>query len=54
MSGGESFLAKHGRTGCRRNFAFGGIWRGKVYPTKQIKAYVVWEDEKLAGHHGPG
>lgn len=43
--GGESFPAKHGRTAYRRNFAFGGSWRGKVYATKQIEAYAVWEDE---------
>lgn len=42
---GESFPAKHGRTGYRRNFAFGGIWRGKVYATKQVEAYAVWEDQ---------
>ena len=28
--GGESFPAKHGRTGHRRNFALGGTWRGKA------------------------
>ena len=43
--GGESFPAKHGRTGFRRNFAFDGTWRGKPYATKQIEAYAVWEDE---------
>ena len=25
---------------------FGGVWRGKVYVTKQIEAYAVWEDER--------
>ena len=43
--GGESFPAKRGRSGYRRNFAFGGVWRGKAYATKQIEAYAVWEDE---------
>ena len=31
---GETFTAKFGRTGFRRNFAFGGLWKGKVYATK--------------------
>ena len=43
--GGEGFPAKLGRTGCRRNFPFGGTWRGKTYATKQVEAYAVWEDE---------
>lgn len=41
---GEQFPAKLGRTGFRRNFAFGGVWRGKTYATKQIEAYVVDEN----------
>lgn len=41
---GESFLAKFGRLGFRRNFASGGMWRGKRYRTKQIEAYCVKED----------
>lgn len=41
--GGERFPAKHGRTGYRRNFAFGGTWRGKAYATKQVEAYAVQE-----------
>ena len=40
---GESFPAKFGRTGFRRNFPFGGQWRGKSYRTKQIEAYAVQE-----------
>ena len=44
--GGESFPAKHRPApGYPHNFAFGGTWRGKVYATKQIEAYAVWEDE---------
>ena len=40
---GEQFPAKYGRTGFRRNFAFGREWRGKTYLTKQIEAYAVKE-----------
>jgi hypothetical protein len=42
---GETFMAKFGRTGFRRNFAFGGLWKGKVYATKQVEVYAVQEDE---------
>ncbi len=42
---GESFPAKHGRTGFRRNFAFDGVWQGRTFRTKQVEAYAVWEDE---------
>ncbi len=41
---GESFPAKLGRTGFRRNFVFDGQWRGKYYATKQIEAFAVEED----------
>ena len=41
--GGERFPARFGRTGFRRNFAFGGDWRGKRYRTKQIEAFAVEE-----------
>ena len=41
---GEHFPAKFGRTGFRRNFAFGGTWRGRKYATKQVEAYAVRED----------
>ena len=40
---GERFPARFGRTGFRRNFAFGGDWRGKRYRTKQIEAFAVEE-----------
>lgn len=40
---GESFPAKYGRTGFRRNFSFEGIWRGKYYTTKQIEVFAVKE-----------
>ena len=42
--GGERFPAKFGRTGFRRNFVFGGEWRGRPYPTKQVEAYAVEEE----------
>jgi hypothetical protein len=29
ISAGERFTAKYGRAGFRRNFAFGGMWRGR-------------------------
>jgi hypothetical protein len=38
---GERFPAKFGRVGFRRNFVFGGIWRGSRYGTKQVEAYAV-------------
>jgi hypothetical protein len=40
---GESFPAKYGRSGFRRNFPFGKEWRGKVYTTKQVEVYAVKE-----------
>ena len=43
VEGGEQFGAKLGRTGFRRNFAFGGQWRGREYATKQVEAYAVDE-----------
>ena len=42
---GETFPATFGRTGFRRNFAFGERWKGKVYATKQVEVYAVKEDE---------
>lgn len=41
---GERFPAKFGRAGFRRNFTFGGIWRGRRYASKQVEAYAVEED----------
>ena len=38
---GERIPAKHGRTGFRRNFAFGRVWRGRVYATKPVEAYAI-------------
>jgi len=46
---GEAFPAKYGRTGFRRNFPFGKVWRGKTYATKQVEVYAVKEgDDWLA------
>ena len=42
LEGGER--SKHGRTGFRRNFSFGGEWNGKHYAVKQIEAYAVEEN----------
>jgi hypothetical protein len=44
VAAGERFPARFGRTGFRRNFGFGGNWRGRRYRTKQIEAYAVRED----------
>jgi hypothetical protein len=45
VEGGEHFAGKFGRTGFRRNFAFGGLWRGRRYATKQIEAFAIQEGE---------
>jgi hypothetical protein len=45
VDAGETFSAKFGRTGFRRNFAFGEVWRGKTYATKQVEVYAVKEGE---------
>lgn len=41
----ERFAAKFGRTGFRRNFAFGAEWRGRRYASKQVEAYAVAEGD---------
>jgi hypothetical protein len=41
---GERFPAKFGRTGCRRNFAYNGLWKGRRYSTKQVEAFAVPEN----------
>lgn len=41
--GGESFPAKFGRTGFRRNFHFDSAWRGRNYSMKQVEAFAVGE-----------
>lgn len=42
---GESFPAKHGRTGFRRNFPGHFVWRDRVFDTKQVEVYAVFEDQ---------
>jgi hypothetical protein len=58
---GERFPAKSGRTGFRRNFSFGGMWRGRHYASKQLEAYAIEEADawlvitvvvKYCGEHG--
>jgi hypothetical protein len=41
---GESFPAKFGRTGFRRNFVFDSQFRGKYYFHKQLELYAVFEE----------
>lgn len=41
---GESFPAKAGRSGFRRNFSFNNHWRGKYYGTKQLEVFAVQEE----------
>lgn len=43
VNAGETFPAKFGRTGFRRNFSFDVVWKGKDYSTKQVEAYCVKE-----------
>ena len=43
---GESFPAKLGRSGFRRNFPFDGIWLDHHYGTKQVEAYAVQEGDE--------
>ncbi len=45
VEGGESFPAKHGRTGFRRNFP--GKWTrgGREFDTKQLEVYAVREND---------
>ena len=44
---GESFPAKLGRTGFRRNFPFTGQWRGRTYQSKQLEVIAVPENDWL-------
>ena len=43
---GETFPARFGRTGFRRNFPFDSLWQNRHYATKQVEAYAVQEDEE--------
>lgn len=43
METAEQFPAKFNRVGFRRNFHYGGMWRQKTCPNKQLEAYAVRE-----------
>lgn len=45
VQSGESFPAKFGRTGFRRNFQFDSLWRGRFYATKQVEVFAVQEGD---------
>jgi hypothetical protein len=40
---GERFPVKFGRVGFRRNFPFDGMWRDRLYATKQVEVFAVEE-----------
>ena len=40
---GETFDAKYGRKGFRKNFSFDSEWRGTWYNVKQVEVYAVNE-----------
>lgn len=42
---GEQFPARVGRVGFRRNFVYGGTWRGRYYGNKQVEAIAVREQD---------
>jgi hypothetical protein len=42
---GETFPAKFGRAGFRRNFHFNSVWRDRRYAMKQVEAFAVREGE---------
>ncbi len=44
VEGGGRFPAKLGRTRFRRNFPFGGTWRGRTYSRKQVEVFAVPDD----------
>lgn len=41
---GETFPAKHGRTGFRRTFPGPWDWRSRTFDNKQVEVYAVEED----------
>mgnify|MGYP006278862449 CR=1 FL=1 len=41
---GETFPAKHGRTGFRRNFPGPWTWRDREFDTKQVEVYAAEQD----------
>jgi hypothetical protein len=42
---GESFEAKHGRKGFRKDFPCDRTWRGRRYATKQVEAFTASEGD---------
>jgi len=44
---GELLEAREGRKAVRKNFAFGGLWKGKSYRVKQVFAVVAEEEERV-------
>jgi len=44
---GAKKKAKLGRTIFTRNFAFGGVWRGKPYNSKKLEVIAVPEKDWL-------
>jgi len=42
---GESFQARFGRTGFRKDFRFESIWQGRRYSSKEVEVYAVREGE---------
>lgn len=45
VNAGECFPAKYGRTGFRKNFPFGGTWRGREYSNKQVEVFATPEGD---------
>ena len=44
IKSGESFIAKFGRVGFRRNWPVNSLWRGKIYSVKQVEALAIEEN----------
>jgi hypothetical protein len=40
-------LAELGRLECRKDFAFGKEWNGKLYATKQVRPIFVAEEAEI-------
>ena len=38
---GERFVAKFGRQGFRRNFAFNALWQDRAYHIKQVEVFAI-------------
>ena len=39
--------AQRGRWECRKNFAFGQDWNGRIYATKQVRPIFVHEPDAI-------